>query len=232
MDYTSVLDNFYMDNPPAPKLKAKPTNYDVGVIKNDSEPIESVVEPIKKVTTVTPKKEVQLPEIVEDTNFSWSDDGFRDRLLDAQMGAESAFRPDVISGKTVSSAGAIGIAQFMPDTWADVIRRGWVPADSKPTDVEHAVKAQYLYMNRAYNLPQVRSAKTERERIERTLAAYNAGEGSLKKALAKASENGTHWKNELPKPSETIPYIDKILNKVSTTIIDKNYQSRFNRSNY
>lgn len=53
------------------------------------------------------------------------------------------------------------------------------------------------------------------------LAAYNAGPGNVNKAIAKAKKAGGDaydpsdgsWMKFLPKPSETIPYVNKILNE-------------------
>lgn len=45
--------------------------------------------------------------------------GIPDGMLYRLLYQESRFRPDIISGRTVSSVGALGIAQFMPATAAE-----------------------------------------------------------------------------------------------------------------
>lgn len=79
-------------------------------------------------------------------------------LLAAQLKQESGFRPDA-----VSSAGAQGIAQFMPGTAASVGLRD-------PFDPEQAIAAQARLM--AGLLRRFGS-------VPLALAAYNAGEGAV-----------------------------------------------------
>lgn len=46
--------------------------------------------------------------------------------------------------------------------------------------------------------------------VDKALAAYNAGEGNVDKAVARARKFGGDWKAYLPRPQETIPYINKV----------------------
>jgi hypothetical protein len=84
-------------------------------------------------------------------------------LLAAQLEAESGFDP-----RAVSDAGAQGVAQFMPGTWAG----SWNPyRDHSPFEPRYAVLAQARYLGTLL-------ARAGGD-VPRALAAYNAGwEGS------------------------------------------------------
>lgn len=96
------------------------------------------------------------------------------RLLKAQYWQESRLDPFA-----VSPAGAQGIAQFMPATWAETskaLRFGGVAAFS----ARHAIDAGAYYMSkqrRAWYSP-----RPERDRHSLALASYNAGLGNIAKA--------------------------------------------------
>jgi len=92
--------------------------------------------------------------------------------------AESHFREDIISGRVTSSAGAQGIAQFMPDTAASL--------RIDPLDPEQAIPGAAKYL--ATLIQQAGS-------VASGVAAYNWGIGNVqRKGLAKA-------------PSETVRYV-------------------------
>lgn len=78
---------------------------------------------------------------------------------------ESRFRPDIISGKTVSSAGAMGIMQIIPK---------WNPGVN-PLDPQAAI---------AYAGKKLAGLSRQFGSWELALQAYNWGEGNLKKYLA------------------------------------------------
>lgn len=91
-------------------------------------------------------------------------------LLARLLYQESRFRPDIISGAVKSSAGAIGIAQFMPATAADLGVNAYNPTDS--------IFAAAKYLRSLYN--QVGSWSL-------ALAAYNWGIGNvLRKGMSAA----------------------------------------------
>jgi soluble lytic murein transglycosylase-like protein len=184
--------------------------------------------PAPKATTT----DIDIAPTTENTaiQYSWKDPRFREILLDRQLYNESGFDPDVISGTRVSSAGALGIAQFMPGTWSEMIRKGYVPEGSKPTDVEHALKANYQYMTDLYNSPIVQEAEDEEERIKRTLAGYNAGPGYLLRRITEAKKQGVPWIT-LFKP-ETQKYVDSIPKDAKLYMSKGNYKSQFDRSKY
>lgn len=91
-------------------------------------------------------------------------EGLPHNLLARLLWQESKFRPDIISGATVSSAGAIGIAQIVPRWHPDVDPRDpWASID---------YAARYL-----------RDLRRQTGSWEMALAAYNWGIGNLNKAL-------------------------------------------------
>ena len=80
-------------------------------------------------------------------------------LLAAQLEAESGFDP-----LSVSAAGALGIAQFMPGTWAGA----WNPWRARsPLDPSAAIRAQARYLGTL-----VERADGD---LARALAAYHDG---------------------------------------------------------
>lgn len=104
---------------------------------------------------------------------------------------ESNFRDDVVSGKTVSSAGAVGIVQMIPKWHSGV-------------DFERVKKDPAYALNEG--------AKYFRELLDmyggdyqKAAAAYNWGPGNLSKLI---KEKGDNWKMHLP--SETKNYLKKV----------------------
>ena len=92
----------------------------------------------------------------------------------AQLWAESRHRVDA-----TSPVGACGIAQFMPATWAEQLRRAGLPATTSCRDlVAIEIGAFYMAQLRAY-FP-IAHDEEERQRMMR--AAYNAGPGNIVKA--------------------------------------------------
>lgn len=85
-------------------------------------------------------------------------------LLKKVLFQESKFREDIISGATTSAKGAIGIAQFMPDTAKEL--------GIDPTDPKQAIPASGKYLS---------SLKEQTGSWESAVAAYNWGPGNLAK---------------------------------------------------
>jgi soluble lytic murein transglycosylase-like protein len=109
-------------------------------------------------------------------------EGLAPALLAAQIARESAFDP-----AAVSSAGAQGIAQFLPSTWAG----SWNPwRGATPFDPDAAIRAQARYLGRL--------VATFDGDVPRALAAYNAG-------TARARGPEESW------PAETRAYVPAIL---------------------
>lgn len=101
---------------------------------------------------------------------------------------------------TTSKAGAQGITQVMPKTQAN--------PGYGVTPMREKTQAEFERVGRDYLKAMYREYGGD---WEKTLAAYNAGPGNLNRAISKAEAQGGHWKDFLPKPEETLPYIDKIL---------------------
>lgn len=96
----------------------------------------------------------------------------------AQMIQESAGRADA-----VSPVGAVGLAQFMPGTWDDMIKAGVVPKGTPRRDARYSLQAQAYYMRQ---LTRTWSSKrSDHDRIRLALASYNAGAGNLIKSQRK-----------------------------------------------
>ncbi|MBX6334646.1 lytic transglycosylase domain-containing protein, partial [Candidatus Saccharibacteria bacterium] len=104
-----------------------------------------------------------------------------------------------------SKAGAEGITQLMPAT-ASNPGFGVEPAKDKS-------QAEYERVGRELLQAFVKRYDGD---YEKALAAYNAGPGNVDKAIKRAEKEGGNWKDYLPKPEETLPYIDKILGRVET----------------
>lgn len=104
------------------------------------------------------------------------------------------------SGKlTTSNKGAKGLTQVMPGTGVDP---GYGVAPLKDQS-----SAEYKRFGKDYLKAMLSEFNGD---YEKALAAYNAGVGNVKEAIEKG---GKKWKDHLPKPSETLPYIEKILGK-------------------
>lgn len=118
------------------------------------------------------------------------------KLIEAESGGKQTDK----SGKILTSKkGAEGITQVMPKTQKNP-GYGVTPAKDKS-------QAEFLRVGKEYL-----NAMYERfGDPELAVAAYNAGPINVQKALDKAKELGQDWKEHLPKRSETLPYIDKIL---------------------
>jgi soluble lytic murein transglycosylase-like protein len=101
---------------------------------------------------------------------------------------ESRFRPDVITGSTVSSAGALGIMQLMPQYFHSVnVPRPYSPDDTTAQITEAAQLLANLYAHFGdWSL---------------AIAAYNDGQGNIDAYLA-----GSH-----ALPQQTTDYVSQVL---------------------
>lgn len=104
-------------------------------------------------------------------------------ILVGILGAESAFNKDIITGRRKSSAGAIGIAQFMPATAKQY--------GIDPTDPMQSIEAAGKYLNSSFK---------KLGNWDDTIRSYNMGLGGVQKWKA--------GKRSLPK--ETKEYLGRV----------------------
>ena len=125
-----------------------------------------------------------------------------DSVFKRLLGAESNSTHRDKNGKLITSpVGAKGISQLMPKTAGDP---GY---GIKP--LQNDTEEEYLRFGKDY----LKAMYDKFGDWEQALAGYNAGPGNVDKAIARAKEKGGDWKDYLPKPKETLPYIEKILGK-------------------
>lgn len=142
-----------------------------------------------------------LPQ--KSTNFSNrgvdnSQGGLFDRVFRNMIQQESRGRHRDSSGQlTTSPVGAQGITQVMPET----ARNPGYGIEPIKDDSEE----EYLRFGKQYLTKMLEEFDGD---YEKALAAYNAGPGSVKKAVSKG---GAEWKKFLPKQSETVPYVQNIM---------------------
>lgn len=110
------------------------------------------------------------------------------RWLKAQCFQESLLNP-----RAVSSAGAMGLCQFMPGTWNEVSTRLNLNA-SVFNPKANSIAAGY-YMGRLVRQWTVR--RSDIERLKLGQASYNAGLGSILRAQKKCN-NAVLWKDIFP----------------------------------
>lgn len=108
-------------------------------------------------------------------------------LLARLLYQECRFRDDIITGRVRSSAGALGIAQFMPATAADL--------GIDPLDVTQSIDAAGRYLKQLYQ-------RFSSWRL--ALAAYNWGQGNVSRR-----PDATAW------PVETQNYVSQISGDVN-----------------
>jgi soluble lytic murein transglycosylase-like protein len=114
--------------------------------------------------------------------------GIPANLLARMAYQESHFRPDVISGETVSSAGALGILQLMPQYFSTV--QVAIPFTTADTIAQISQAAQ-----------QLASLYTTFNDWTLAVAGYNAGAGTIQKYVA-----GTG-----ALPAETAAYVADVI---------------------
>ena len=138
---------------------------------------QTVSDTVQKITDLFPKA-APYQDAIQGAQTKY---GIPSNYLAKLLNAESSFDPKIISGQRKSSAGAVGIAQFMPATAAEL--------GVNPTDPMSAIDGAGRYLSQLYaqfgNWPEA-------------IAAYNWGSGNVsKKGLTNA-------------PAETVNYVQKI----------------------
>jgi soluble lytic murein transglycosylase-like protein len=111
------------------------------------------------------------------------------RALKAQYWQESRFKPGALS-----TAGARGIAQFMPATWQDMIRELGMPDDADPHHPLLSIRAGAYYM--AKMLSGWTAKRSDEDRYCLALASYNVGFGNMLKAQKIAGQRAGHTVND------------------------------------
>lgn len=163
----------------------------VGAVDTVADSITSAAGEIMGTVNETTKKIFALPAgaapyaaAIDNAEKNY---GIPETLLARLLYQESRFRSDIISGKTKSPAGALGIAQFMPATARDF--------GINPLDPYQSIDAAARYLAQLYK---------KFGNWESTLAAYNWGQGNVaRKGLESA-------------PLETRNYVAQILGDVQT----------------
>ena len=117
-------------------------------------------------------------------------------LIAAQIEAESNWNP-----KAGSHAGAQGMAQFMPRTWASVGKDGDGDGKADILNPQDAIYSQGVYMcSLASEVKErISAGKLKGDVAQLALAAYNAGMGAVDSA------------GGIPQNSETQSYVPKIM---------------------
>ena len=115
--------------------------------------------------------------------------------------AESRNKHRNKDGSLVTSpVGAQGITQVMPKTQRDP-GYGVRPAQNDS-------EGEFLRVGKEYLAAMVKEFNGD---WAKAAAAYNAGPGNVHKAIKRAAKSGGDWMSYLPKPSETVPYVHKLL---------------------
>ncbi|CAB4169267.1 LT_GEWL domain containing protein [uncultured Caudovirales phage] len=96
-------------------------------------------------------------------------------LLKAQLFQESQLKPDACS-----PVGALGLAQFMPDTWEEYTVKCGLPANTLRNDATASIQCCAAYMR--YLISQWKAKRSDVDRYNLALASYNAGLGNILKA--------------------------------------------------
>lgn len=100
----------------------------------------------------------------------------------AQLVAESR-----LDTQATSPVGAMGLGQFMPDTWSQVSKELGFPVGTKAYASSYNIQAHAYYMN--YLRSQFKKPRPEVDRHSLALASYNAGLGNILKAQAKGGNS-------------------------------------------
>jgi len=125
------------------------------------------------------------------------------RLMNIVLNTESGGKQFDANGKTITSpAGAIGIAQIMPDTAPEAAKLAGLSFDENRLRDDPAYNAA---LGTAYLQKQLQTYGGD---LNKALAAYNGGPGRLDAAIKAAEQDGSDWLSHMP--TETQNYVTKI----------------------
>lgn len=109
-------------------------------------------------------------------------------LLARLLYEESRYNPKIINGTIKSNKGALGIAQFMPATAAEM--------HINPLDPYQAIPAAAIYLRRQYNAL---------GNWQAALGAYNWGGGNYRKYLSGQKTLPTETRNYIAQITDDVP---------------------------
>lgn len=184
--------------PPPWEMDLNPVvKYAVEAVNGAAETVTAAVKGLLPPWKMDLSAKRPIPQAVEPAPTQQAAPKF-EQVFSKLINAESRGKHIDASGKlTTSSAGAQGITQLMPET-AKAPGFGIKP-------VQDQSEGEYLRVGRQYLQALVKEFDGD---YRKAVAAYNAGIGNVKKAITKGGEN---WEQFLPKKSETLPYLNKIL---------------------
>lgn len=176
----------------AARRALQPSNADAGLAPSLLAPVTEAADLLEKLgqqVIAAGRKLFELPPTAqpyaEHIQAAEQRHGLPPSLLGRVLYQESRFRPDIINGSTKSRVGAVGIAQFMPATAADL--------GVDPLDPFQSIDGAARYLRRLFdrfgNWPEA-------------IAAYNWGQGNVAR---RGLENA---------PRETRDYLTQILSDV------------------
>lgn len=144
--------------------------------------------------------QASMTPIFQEASPQGGGDGFQN-VFNRLIQAESRGRHMDASGKlTTSPTGAKGISQIMPATGRNP-GFGIQPLQNESEE-------EYLRVGREYLQAMLGEFNGD---FRKAVAAYNAGPGNVQKAITQAQSKGGDWTQYLPKKSETIPYMNRVL---------------------
>lgn len=155
---------------------------------DNSNPLEDGADSLMNMITGWPTGAAPYQQLITD---SANQNGVPVSILAWMLWEESRYRQDIIDGTTVSSVGAMGIAQFMPDTAGQ-----WLGSADAALDPTQAIPGAARYLAWLYQ---------QTGSWEGALAAYNWGIGNvLNKGLSAA-------------PASTVSYYTTIMSKAGVS---------------
>lgn len=175
----------YVDNTVSPQAKALLYNY-----QTPERSIRGFAETREYEPSIVPGGFGDKIKEAADAN------GIPPAVLTALLEQESGFRPDVISGKTLSRSGAAGIAQFMPGTAQQM--------GVNPLDTDSAIDgaARYLrHLMDSYGFD-----------LKTAIYAYNAGPGTVQRYGVGATEENANYYPSIMKRATKYGYGQVSLN--------------------